>query len=291
MTMGLERLDADAGTEVIVIVSKPPTLAVVQRVMETVRHCKKPVVVNFLDSDAGLAPEHAIVARTLEDAAVKAVAALTGEDEGAVRGQLLAQAEEAVGLAKDIGAALASSQRYVRGLFAGDTFTNESTMILCDLVDEVYTNGGIKKATALPDPRRSQGHTCVDLGDDLFTVGKPHPMLEPSLRRERLLQEAADPETAVILLDVPIGYGVHPDPGGLLAQYIQEAKGISHKQGRALPVVASVCGVDADPQNRSLQVQKVKEAGAVVMSSNAQATYLAYEIAAGQRGSERKREG
>ena len=154
-------------------------------------------------------------------------------------------------------------------------------MLLCGLVGTVYTNGGIRKAVQLPDPRRSLGHTCVDLGDDMFTVGRPHPMLEPVMRRERLMSEAADPETAVIVLDVVIGYGVHPDPAGELARYIREARELARAEGRELAIVGSVCGVDADPQNRTIQVQKLKTVGVMVMPSNAKATYLAAQIATG----------
>ena len=157
-------------------------------------------------------------------------------------------------------------------------------MILRHLPGGVHTNGAVAGAHKLTDPRWSVGHACVDLGEDIFTVGKPHPMLEPSLRRDRLLQEAADPETAVILLDVPLGYGVHPDPAGLVADYIVEAKEMAAEAHRSLPVVVSVCGVDADPQNRGRQIEKLLEVGAIVLPSNARAAYVAGQIAGGLEG-------
>ena len=101
------------------------------------------------------------------------------------------------------------------------------------------------------------------------------------MRRERLLDEAADPETAVLLVDVPIGYGAHQDPAGELARYVTEGRALAREAGRRLPVVASVCGVDADPQNRAVQVQELQEAGVIVMPSNALACYLAAQIAEG----------
>ena len=282
MIEGLSRLEADPGTDVVVIISKPPAPAVAQKVMAAVKACRKPAVVNFLDGDPEvIAAGGAIVARTLEDAAVKAVVALTGEADEAVRDRLLAEAGDMASLAENARSDLTKGQKYVRGLFSGGTFANEATMLLCDLVEAVYTNGRIRKAVQLPDPRRSMGHTCVDLGDDIFTMGRPHPMLELVMRRERLIAEAADPETAVVLLDVVIGYGVHPDPAGELVCYIREAKQLARAEGRELPVVASVCGVDADPQNRAIQVQKLKAIGVLVMPSNVQATRLAAQIATG----------
>ncbi|MFC2030303.1 acyl-CoA synthetase FdrA [Chloroflexota bacterium] len=283
MIQGLRRLDADPNTEVLTIVSKPPDPVVVEKVMAVVKTCRKPVVVNFLGGDpAIIAAGGGIVARTLEDTAVTAVSILSGQTEEAVREDLSVEASDLTAQAETAQASLVPTQKYVRGLFSGGTFCNEATMILADLVDAVYTNGSIKNAAQLADARQSIAHTCVDLGEDIFTVGKPHPMLEPSLRRERILQEAADPQTAVILLDIPIGYGVHPNPGGLLAQYIAEAKEVARSEGRELPVVASVCGVDADPQDRATQMNQVREVGAMVMPSNARATYLAAQIVSGR---------
>ena len=280
MTQGLMRLEEDPGTDVVVVVSKPPAPAVVQKVMVAVKACRKPTVVNFLDGDPEvIAAGSGIVARTLEDAAVKAVAALTGEADETLQNRLLTEAGDMATLAEEARAGLTEGQRYVRGLFSGGTFANEATMLLCDLVGTVYTNGRIRKAVPLPDPQRSLGHTCVDMGEDIFTVGRPHPMLEPVMRRERLLAEAEDPETAVVLLDVVIGYGAHPDPAGELAHHIREARQLARAEGRELPVVASVCGVDADSQNRTVQVRKLEAAGVMVMPSNSQATRLAARIA------------
>lgn len=279
MIEGLKQLAADPGTDLIVIVSKPPAPAVVAKVMEEVARCDKPVVVNFL----GGAPD-AIVARsgivtaTLEGTAVTAVSELEGALGTTLRKRLLEEKRDMAALAEEIRSGLAPGQRFVRGLFSGGTFTDEATMILNERLLGVHTNGGIRRAVQLPDPRKSVAHTCVDLGADEFTVGKPHPMLEPSLRRERLLVEAADPGTAVILLDIVLGYGVHPDPAGTFAEYIAEATEIAAEGGRELPVVASVCGVDADPQPRHEQVEKLKAAGAIVMASNAQASRLAAAI-------------
>lgn len=120
----------------------------------------------------------------------------------------------------------------------------------------------------------------MDLGDDAFTVGKPHPMIEPSLRLPRLVKEAQDPETAVILLDIEIGYGSHPDPAGITLPAILEAKKIAQDAGRHLEIIAYVCGTDKDPQNRTEQEKKLAAAGVTLAKSNAQAAYLAAAIIA-----------
>jgi len=114
----------------------------------------------------------------------------------------------------------------------------------------------------------SQAHTIVDLGEDEFTVGRLHPMMDNDLRVRRLHQEAQDPEVAVILLDVVLGYGAHPNPAGELASAIAKARAAAHEAGRYLEVVAVVTGTDEDPQDFNSQIQQLQSAGARVETSN-----------------------
>jgi FdrA protein len=123
----------------------------------------------------------------------------------------------------------------------------------------------------LRDSLVSQKHTVIDLGEDEFTVGRPHPMIDYTLRNRRILEEAADPETAVILLDVVLGYGCHPDPGAELSGVIRQAS-------RAVSVVCSITGTNQDPQNRGRVEASLRRAGAIVMPSNAAACKLAGRI-------------
>ena len=147
----------------------------------------------------------------------------------------------------------------------------------------VYSNAPLRPELALADPARSREHTAVDMGDDFFTSGRPHPMIAPSLRQERLLAEAGDPAVAVVLLDVVLGYGAHPDMAGALAPTIAEARRRAEAAGRHLPVVAHVCGTEADPQRLSEQEAKLHAAGALLAPSNVTAALLAGVIAGGER--------
>jgi len=132
----------------------------------------------------------------------------------------------------------------------------------------------------------SRGHTVIDMGSDELTVGRLHPMLDPELRQQRLLKEAEDPEVAVILLDLVLGWGAHPDPASQFAPVIRQARQRARAAGRWLAVVTTVCGTDHDPQSYDDQVNALVEAGALVQSSNAEAARLAGLIAeaAGSRG-------
>ena len=124
----------------------------------------------------------------------------------------------------------------------------------------------------------------MDLGDDFFTVGKPHPMIDPSARSERILQEGRDERTAVVLLDIVLGYGSHPDPAGACVGAITEAKATAAERGGYLSVVASVTGTAADPQGLASQVSKLEDSGVVVMESNYRAALLALGILRAARG-------
>jgi FdrA protein len=151
-------------------------------------------------------------------------------------------------------------------------------LVLQELIGPVNSNVPLNEAQRLKDANHSLGHTCVDLGGDEFTQGRLHPMLDPGLRNRRMVREASDPETAVILLDVVLGYGVHPDPAGAAAEAIREAQAAAAAEGREIVFVASVCGTVGDPQSLTAQEAKLREAGVLVAESNAAAARLVGEI-------------
>jgi FdrA protein len=274
MLQGLDALAADPATEVIVLISKPPDPEVAARVLRAARGAGKPVVVNFLGADpASIEGASLHAARTLEDAARIAVALARGLEPEVPAGDARPLPPEVEALR------LAPRQRYVRGLYSGGTFCYEALLLLGEALGPVHSNTPLDPAQALADVWRSIAHTAIDLGDDAFTRGRPHPMIDQSLRNERLLREAADPEVAVILLDVVLGYGAHPDPAAEIAPVIREARRRASGAGRDLAVVASVCGTAADPQDLTRQEAALRAAGVLLAESNAEAVRLAARIA------------
>jgi hypothetical protein len=159
---------------------------------------------------------------------------------------------------------------------------DEALRILTAALGPIHSNAPLSPELALAGRAPSREHTVVDYGDEEFTLGRPHPVIDPQLRRERLEQEGDDPEVAVILLDIILGPAVHPDPSGAVAVTITEAKRRAAEQGRYLSVVASVCGTEGDPQHLSAQEEILRAAGVAVLPSNAQAARLAARIV--QRG-------
>ncbi len=274
MLRALELLAGDAATEVVCVVGKPPGAAVARRLAEAAAKLGKPCVACFPSFAVG-APSQGLrrptvgqtearihIAATLEDAGRAAAALARGTTPAATEFSL--PAAEIERLVADAGRGLTPAQRYVRGVYAGGTLAYEAVGLLAQNLADVapsLTAGG-------------PGHRVVDLGEDVFTVGRPHPMIDGHVRREWIDKETRDAGTAVLLVDVVGGHGAHPDPAGELLPAIRAARA-----RRPLAVVASVCGTERDPQPRGTQIARLREAGVIVMDSNAQAARLAAMIA------------
>jgi FdrA protein len=249
----LDALARDPATEVIVVVSKPPNPDVVAPVVQAARATGKPTVLNLIGLPAGGRVGNLVFVSTLEAAAQEAVRLVEAPPPAAP------------------SAPPDRTRRYLRGLFSGGTLAYETVLRLQDVVEPLHTNVVIRPGQALDDPLHSSGHTVLDLGADVFTVGRLHPMIDNDLRLRRLDQESRDPETAVILLDVVLGEGSHPDPASELAPAVTAAV------GRGPAVVVVVVGTEADPQGLPDQIHRLSQAGAWVTTSLEAAVAAAVE--------------
>jgi len=268
MLQGIGLLAADPETKVIAIVSKPPAPAVAERVLAALRASGKPSVVLFIGSVAhasasGKGPVLRI-AHTLVDCAAMAVRLAGGKRQTPTNYPLPRKP------------VFAKSQKYLRALYAGGTFTAEAQSLWARAGLKVWSNVALDPALTLPRPRQaSREHSALDLGDDAFTVGRPHPMIDQAARIERLQIEAADPQVRVILLDVVIGWGAHSNPAAELAPVIVQAKALARKRGRQLAIVGFVCGTEVYPQVLSQQEALLRKAGMVLAGNSANAAWLA----------------
>jgi FdrA protein len=280
----LDLLRRDPETEVIVLLAKAAAPPVRARLLAAAREVGKPVVVYL--------PGAPLPARRLgglhfaagsSDAAELATALLRGEPAPAAT-----SAAPSIGppaspagpppagppLAGPPGIPappLAPGQRYLRGLFSGGSLAAEALQGLQAELGPIFANFAAAGAQPLPDPRHGRSHTVLDLGDDELTAGRPHPMIDHGLLRQRLLEESADPEVAMILLDVVLGDGVHPDPAGDLAPIVARALAQAAAAGRGLEVLALVVGTDGDPQGLQGQIEALAAAGARVFRTVEQA--------------------
>ena len=280
MLEGIKALQADPQTQVLLLVSKPPAPAVAGQVLEQVKQGDKPTVVCFLGGDpAPVAAAGAIPARTLQEAAYLVAAEVEGYEGSSADEVIARETADLKAQAAELKKHLQPGQKYLRGLFSGGTLAAEAIVLWEEILGDVRSNVAMDPRLKLKDSMRSEGNCAVDLGEDEFTVGRLHPMIDNDLRIRRLMQETADPEVAVILLDVVLGYGAHPDPAGELGPAIRQAREQAAGEGRELIVVTSVTGTEGDPQGLGRQVRALEEAGAVVCGCNAAAARLAGFVA------------
>jgi FdrA protein len=250
----LEALDADPGTELILVVSKPPDGEVAARVRERAAALGTPVRFAFLG--AGRPDLAAATADTLHALGLKlpAILRISGAD------------------VPDVPVSSARSRGALRGLFSGGTLCDEAMVIASAALGPIASNIPLRPEWALPGDGAVAGHSMIDFGDDAYTRGRPHPMIDNGLRLERLAAEAADPSCGAILLDVVLGHGAHPDPAADLAPAIAAAV------ARDKAVVVSLIGTDGDPQGLRRQADALTGAGAAVFRANAHAARHAVAV-------------
>ncbi len=256
-------LEKHEGTDVICVISKPPAKEVRDEVMQLLESVSKPVVAIFL----GEKPTHhegkVYLAHTLEETAKIAVDLAAGNE---IKKNYFEKVE------KPADVATLPESKVVKGLYSGGTLAAEAGMMISEalnLGDLVKEDGYILK---------TQGYDVIDLGDDVYTQGKPHPMIDPEVRINKIREYGAEENTGVILFDVVLGYGASPDMAGSLIPVIDEQLAKAKEEGRDLYFVATVVGTDKDPQNYAETVQRLKDHGVLVAPSNAKAVELALSL-------------
>lgn len=256
MLDSIEMLSGDPDTAVLVLLSKPPTPSVAKKVLEAAGGVGKPVVACFIGADAPKSlPANVTFVKNTRDAAVTAVRLATGAD-------IVIDREPYDIDFQAIRAAAVPGQKYIRGLFCGGTVCDEVYHVLKqEYPDTTYSNLAKDPAFQVPKGHLPEGHLLIDLGADEYTRGRPHPMIDPTLRNAEIHKQAADPGTAVIVLDFELGFGSAADPVGAASSAITEARAIAESAGRPLEFVAYVLGTDNDPQNRSQQVAALRDLG------------------------------
>jgi FdrA protein len=257
--LAVRALEADPATEVLVLVSKPPARATARALLADLG--RKPTVAALVGlDDPPPAARGVQLVETLEEAAAAAVRML-----GAPAPRLGEGLAERVGRA---AAGLDPARVAVRGLFSGGTLCYEAMVLLSRQLGPVHSNVPLRPEWATPAP--DGAHVCLDLGEEEFTRGRPHPMIDPEARVDHIRRESDDPSTAVILLDVVLGYGSHPDPASVLAPACADATG--RCGGPA--VVVYVLGTDGDPQGLAAQRRQFEDAGCVLAPTGARAALM-----------------
>ncbi|HYK33127.1 MAG TPA: FdrA family protein [Streptosporangiaceae bacterium] len=256
----LAALDADPATDLIVLLSKPPATEVAAALRDYAATLTKPV--NFALIGPGQ-PDLTSAAESALRSLGNPIPDWPRWSPGAER--RLEPREQCLG----------GERGTLSGLFSGGTLCDEAMVIAAERLGPIYSNIPLDPAHRL-DPlvgATQARHTMIDFGADELTVGRPHPMIDQRLRLDHFAAEVADPATAVIMLDVVLGYGSHPDPAAEIAPIVAAAK-----SARDIEVVISLIGSEADPQGLAAQAAALSQAGAHVFASNAQAARFACDL-------------
>ncbi|HBL24606.1 MAG: acyl-CoA synthetase FdrA [Syntrophorhabdaceae bacterium] len=275
---GLDFLAGDPETEIILMISKPPSEQVAEKIFERISTIGKKAVVCFL----GLAPgspdtavqTNIIRTETIEEAGLATIH-LMGS---AIDKRFITDKGEIATIAADERSRFKKGQVFLRGLFCGGSFCYESMIYLRSQLTRLHANSPVSGIASLHDAYVSEEHSVVDLGADEFTRGRVHPMIDPTGVADRIGREAADESVAVILFDVILGYGAHQDPASVLIPAVKAAQDQAMAAGRSVAFVTHLCGTEADPQDRGEQEKRFLEAGVHVAATNLQATRIAVEI-------------
>ena len=269
-------LQADVSTRLIVLISKPPDTEIAEKLIKKLANSPKPIVLCLL----GAKPPTQIrsnlyFTRTLEECALVAQSVYSSLDEPPSRRIEKSDAAlRAEILKKKIS--FEPGQAFIRALFSGGTLCYEAQVIWQDELSEpVYSNAPLKADHQIPDISNCTGHCALDLGEEDFTVGRPHPMIDNELRIQRMKQEATDPQAALIMFDVVLGYGAHPNPAQELAEAINEIQLSESQKAHPLAFLSAITGTEADPQGYDQSKEVLEDAGVIVCGSNAQAARMA----------------
>jgi FdrA protein len=259
----IDMLAADPNTSILVIVSKPPAPEVAQKVVEHLASLNKPSVVIFLGDKPQLAPQGKIhFAAHLSDAAWIACRLAAGEE--VIPYSFMDQQNSIAPLARDMN----REQHFLHGLFSGGTLGAEALLLLRERLGAIMSN--LDHATKY-NTENPACHTLTDLGDDEFTRGRPHPMIDPTLRAEWIVRLGQLPSTAILLLDLVLGTGCHPNPAQIVADAVHQASA----KNPGLVAIASITGTELDSQDLNRQQMTLQQAGIVLCPSNIDAANFA----------------
>ena len=274
MLAALRALADDDETRVIVLISKPPSPTVASRILALAASSGKPTVVHFLGAAPGSVQGAGLnAAQSLADAADIAVALARGSE---LTASTAAPNDSRVDHERVLDG-LAPTQRTVRGLFTGGTFCYEAQLAFLRCGLACRSNAPVHGA--LPLDGSTGDHVFIDMGDDEYTRGRPHPMIDPSLRNLAIREAAGDPAIAILLFDLVLGFGSHPSPADDLADALRDTQRSAALQGRKLVSIGHVCGTDGDPQDRVAQIRTLASVGAIVADSNIEAASTAAQLA------------
>ncbi len=272
MLMGIDALEADPDTKYFILISRKPADSVLNKLLAKLKTCRKPRVVFFMGCDKEtIEATGSIWAENLDDCGQKALELVGLSYPLETDEELRTMALEAV-------KGMSPEQKYIRGAYSGGTYMDEAMRAMWETTGGLWSNAPLSPEWKLSDVHKSVEHTCIDYGEEEFTLGRPHPAIDAGVRKPAILREAADPETAVICLDFILTPPGNMDPAGFVLDDVRKAQEMAAARGGRIAFVASVLGTTADFQDIRQQQKTLRDAGIFVCCTNYRAAKLAAEI-------------
>jgi len=269
----LDALQNDDMTEVILFVSKLPSMEVAEEMLKYIdEKVTKPIVTIFMGANKDFFKGHKVYAAdNLFEASMLSIYLSRGDEISSFEHEMNLKIE----VLKKQSAGLKKSGKYIRGLYSGGTLCEEAMSILMPDIGDIYSNVPLEERLKLADVFKSKGNTFIDLGSDEFTVGRPHPMIDYEMRMRRMLDEIKDETVGVILMDIVLGYGSNLDPASEIVPALKKAKEYLKDKGREIVFVGYILGTDNDVQNYKLQKEALEKEGMIIADSNFESAKLA----------------
>jgi FdrA protein len=279
----IKALENDPETEVVLLVSKPVDNAVRNMIVNTIeKDAKKKYALCLIGEKGGddlFDSGQIVFAKSIQSSVLKALKLSDPKAYKNTQERFSKELHDAISLTKELSNRLSGRQRYIRGFFAGGTMCYESTVIIQQMMgrrgEKIYSNLAPADSNLhLNGSQKSIEHTFIDFGDLEFTAARPHPIIDPSLRVKRIIEEAKDPNIAVIIIDIITGYSVANNTVQLHANSIKDAISIARQEeNRTLPVFVYICGTDKDVPASEIDI--LEASGAQVFRSNALMSFTA----------------
>jgi len=276
MTMkAMEIFENDPNTEAVLLVSKPVNDDVRNKIVNKINNFSKKNYVLCLvgDNENREDTDKIKFSKSIQTSVLKILKSLNGDAYKKIKGVVRNQVSESIKLAESLSSGLSNEQKFVRGFFAGGTLCYESKIILEQIMGKIYSNLSSDGEYSIKGNATSKENTLIDFGEEEFTSARPHPIIDPLLRKNRILEDANDPNVGVIIIDIICGINAAKNTISFHAETIKKAIEIAEENGRKLSVFAYICGTEKDVSENELKL--LTDSGAKLFTSNALMSFTA----------------
>ena len=276
MTMkAMEIFENDPNTKAVLLVSKPVDNYIRNKIINKINNFSKKNYVLCLIGDNENSVDTAKIkfSKSIQMSVLKILKLLDDNVYKKTKDVVRNQINDSIKLSESLSKDLNEGQKFIRGFFAGGTLCYESKIILEQMIGKIYSNLSSDDEYSIKGNVSSKENTLIDFGEEEFTSARPHPIIDPLLRRNRILEDANDPNVGVIIIDIICGINAAKNTMAFHAETIKKAIEIAREQGRKLSVFTYICGTENDVSKNELKL--LADSGAKLFTSNALMSFAA----------------